>query len=216
MLNSDLTRGRCSARDLKLLIVDEAHRALGDYAYCKAVRELVSAGAQTRIVALSATPGSDIQSVKKIIQNLCISHIELRQEDSPDILPYTHKRTIDKFVIKVGDDVTNVKNKLLSVIEIYTKKLSAAKAVTKGHQPANYSKFKLIMWRDQWRQNPPAEANKQVQGQVEVSQQSTFSLKLLSYFLLSGGLCHGSHFVPRTGAAGEAGTEKSLQDLHQN
>ena len=77
MLNSDLTRGRCSARDLKLLIVDEAHRALGDYAYCKAVRELVSAGAQTRIVALSATPGSDIQSVKKIIQNLCISHIEL-------------------------------------------------------------------------------------------------------------------------------------------
>lgn len=106
MLNSDLTRGRCSAGQIKLLIVDEAHRALGNYAYCTAVRELVRAGTQARIVALSATPGSDIPSVKQMIQNLCISHIELRQEDSPDIVPYTHKRTIEKIVIKIGEDVS--------------------------------------------------------------------------------------------------------------
>ena len=68
MLNSDLTRGRCAASQIKLLIVDEAHRALGSYAYCTAVRELVRAKTQTRIVALSATPGSDIPSVKQMIQ----------------------------------------------------------------------------------------------------------------------------------------------------
>ena len=169
VLNSDLTRGRCSARDIKLLIVDEAHRALGNYAYCTAVRELVRAGAQTRIVALSATPGSDIPSVKKIIQNLCISHIELRQEDSPDILPYTHKRSIEKIVINIGEDVNQVKQKLLSVIEIYTKKLSAAQAVRRGHMPTTYSKWALLQAREEWRQVPPQGASNSLKGQVEVS-----------------------------------------------
>ena len=102
-----------------------------------------------------------------IFQNLCISHIELRQEDSPDIVPYTHKRTIEKIVIKIGEDVSFVKSKLMAVIEIYTKKLSAAKAVNKGHSPSNYSKFAMLQARDAWRQAPPVEVTKNVKGQVE-------------------------------------------------
>ena len=198
VLNSDLTRGRCSAGDVKLLIVDEAHRALGDYAYCKAVRELVRAGAMTRIVALSATPGSDISSVKKMIQNLCISHIEIRQEDSPDIVPYTHKRTIDKIVIKISKDVNNIKLKLMSVLEIYTKKLSAAQAVTKGHLPSSYSKWILINCRDQWRQAPAAGASKAVQGVVEADFATALNLYSGLELLLKQGLRSVYNFYTKT------------------
>ena len=102
-----------------------------------------------------------------IIQNLCISHIELRQEDSPDIVPYTHKRTIEKIVIKIGEDVSFVKSKLMAVIEIYTKKLSAAKAVSRGHLPSNYSRYSMLQARDAWRQAPPDGVTKSVKGQVE-------------------------------------------------
>ena len=40
MVSNDLSRGLFPARDLRLLVVDEAHRAQGDYAYCHVVREL--------------------------------------------------------------------------------------------------------------------------------------------------------------------------------
>ena len=90
-MSNDLSRGLFPAKDVKLLIVDEAHRAQGDYAYCQVVKELVRSEAMTRIVALSATPGTDIQAVRAMLQNLKISKIELRNEESPDIVKYTHQ-----------------------------------------------------------------------------------------------------------------------------
>ena len=168
VMSNDLSRGLFPAKEVKLLIVDEAHKAQGDYAYCQVVREIVRSEAQTRIVALSATPGTDIPSVKAMLQNLCISHIELRHEESPDIVPYTHNRTVDKIVVPMDQEILSIKQKLLGVIEIYTKKLSTAKAVRNGHNPSKYTKFGLINNRNEWRQNPPAGMNNSFSGQVEV------------------------------------------------
>jgi Fanconi anemia group M protein len=53
VMSNDLSRGLFPARDVKLLIVDEAHKALGDYAYCLVARELARSGTMVRIVALS-------------------------------------------------------------------------------------------------------------------------------------------------------------------
>ncbi|KAJ1425701.1 hypothetical protein B484DRAFT_397828 [Ochromonadaceae sp. CCMP2298] len=36
-----------------------------------------------RVVALSATPGSDAKKVQSVLSNLQIAHIELRAEDDP-------------------------------------------------------------------------------------------------------------------------------------
>ena len=55
----------------------------------------------------------------------------------------------------------------MAIIEIYTKKLSAAKAVSKGHLPSSYNKFSLLQAREAWRQAPPVGATKSLQGQVE-------------------------------------------------
>ena len=90
-MSNDLSRGLFPAQHVKLVVVDEAHRAQGDYAYCKVVKELIRSKATFRVLALSATPGSDVNAVRLAIQNLNISHIELRHEESPDIVPYTHE-----------------------------------------------------------------------------------------------------------------------------
>ena len=54
------------------------------------------------MLALSATPGTDIQAVRAMLQNLKISRIELRNEESPDIVKYTHQRKIEKVVVGLG------------------------------------------------------------------------------------------------------------------
>jgi Fanconi anemia group M protein len=42
VMSNDLSRGLFPANHVKLLVVDEAHRAQGDYAYCLVVRELLN------------------------------------------------------------------------------------------------------------------------------------------------------------------------------
>lgn len=34
---NDLSRGACPAAEIKCLVIDEAHRALGNYAYCQVI-----------------------------------------------------------------------------------------------------------------------------------------------------------------------------------
>ena len=167
-MSNDLSRGLFPARDVKLLIVDEAHRAQGEYAYCQVVNEMVRAKAVTRIVALSATPGTDIPKIKEMLQSLQISHIEMRKEDSPDIIPYTHNRIVDKIVVKLSPEILSVRQKLYSVMEIYLKRLSQNRAIRNGHSPTSYTKYVLLTNRTEWRQNPPANAPSYVRGMVEV------------------------------------------------
>ena len=72
--------------------VDEAHRATGDYAYTRVIRYLTKKDAHFRVLALTATPGSTLKAVQAVVDSLLISHIEIRDEDSPDLKAYTFKR----------------------------------------------------------------------------------------------------------------------------
>ena len=93
-------------------------RAQGEYAYCQVVREMQRSKTDFRVVALSATPGTDITAVRLMLQNLLISNIELRSEDSPDIVPYTFQRTIEKIVVPMGKELEVVRQKFLTILEV--------------------------------------------------------------------------------------------------
>ncbi|EPY82390.1 Fanconi anemia group M protein [Camelus ferus] len=43
-------------------------------------------------------------AVQQVITNLLIGQIELRSEDSSDILPYSHERRVEKIVVPLGDE----------------------------------------------------------------------------------------------------------------
>lgn len=60
VLTNDISRGACPANEIKCLVLDEAHKALGNYAYVQVVQELFKYGAVFRVLALSATPGNTL------------------------------------------------------------------------------------------------------------------------------------------------------------
>jgi Fanconi anemia group M protein len=93
--HNDLKGGACPAEALVALVLDEAHRATGAYAYVTAVRHLAEAGVRVRILALSATPGTTVDAVQEVLRNLCIGAVEYRSEDDADVAPYTHRRVVD-------------------------------------------------------------------------------------------------------------------------
>ena len=48
-------------KKLKIKKIDEAHRATGKYSYCQVIKYLDATNVGFRILALSATPGNDIE-----------------------------------------------------------------------------------------------------------------------------------------------------------
>lgn len=54
------------------LVIDEAHKAQGSYSYCIAVRAIAASSRHFRVLALSATPGSDLPSIQNV---LCFYYI---------------------------------------------------------------------------------------------------------------------------------------------
>ncbi|XP_064098782.1 Fanconi anemia group M protein homolog isoform X2 [Macrobrachium nipponense] len=187
VLTNDFARGACPAELIKCLVLDEAHRALGNHAYCQVMRELRERRCEFRVLALSATPGSDIAAVKQVLTNLLISHIELRSEDSPDITPYSHHRNIEKIVVPLGEELTNTKNRFLNILRVYVDRLLELRVLfTKD--ATTLSKFQLLQARDAFRQNPPENLPRHRFGAVE----GLFALCVTLYHAFDLMLLHGA------------------------
>ena len=107
-ITNDLKTGICDPKRLVLLVVDEAHRATGNYAYVEVVKFLRRFNPSFRVLALTATPGASIESVQEVIDGLGISRVEIRTEESLDIRQYVHSRKIDTVLFESSDEMTMV------------------------------------------------------------------------------------------------------------
>ncbi|XP_029413289.1 Fanconi anemia group M protein isoform X2 [Nannospalax galili] len=163
---NDLTRGVCPAADIRCLVVDEAHKALGNYAYCQVVRELVKYTNHFRILALSATPGSDIKAVQQVITNLLIGKIELCSEDSPDILPYSHERRVEKIIVPLGKELVAIQKTYVQILETFASSLIEKNVLMRRDIPS-LTKYQIILARDQFRKNPSPNIKGIQQGVIE-------------------------------------------------
>ena len=95
VLENDLKNQNCDPESIVCIIIDEAHRATGNYAYVKIVKQLSAYSSSFRVVALSATPGKSNREVQKVIDNLKISKIEVRSEEDSDVAMYTHMKQVE-------------------------------------------------------------------------------------------------------------------------
>ncbi len=87
-LENDLVGSKISLKDVSLLVFDEAHRATGDYSYVFIADRYKKEATHERILALTASPGSDKESIEQVCKVLHIEEIESRSAESSDVKPY--------------------------------------------------------------------------------------------------------------------------------
>ncbi|XP_043998013.1 Fanconi anemia group M protein isoform X2 [Gambusia affinis] len=219
---NDLSRETCPAKEIKCVVIDEAHKALGNHAYCQVIRQLSSQTLQFRVLALSATPGGDAKSVQSVISNLLISHIELRSEESPDIQAHSHQRSVEKVVVPLGEKLSGHQARYLQVLEKFMSRLVQNRVM--GHQDLRtLSKYQLILARDQFRKNPPPHIKGSHQGVLEGDFALCISLYhgyellvqmgLRSLFFYLQGIMDGSREMSR--AKNELQRTPAFMDLYQ-
>ena len=87
-----------------------------------------------------------------MINNLLISCIELRTDESIDVLPYTHQRKVEKYVLKLDGVIGEINMKFLSILNGIVRKLYSHKAVY-TEDAKKLSKFQLIKVSSVFSQN---------------------------------------------------------------
>ncbi len=107
---NDLLRRLFLPEDFSLLVIDEAHRATGDYAYVWLAKQFNKYS--TKILALTASPASEKEKLDEVRTNLCIEKIEVRTEENEDVKPYIKKKEIRRIEINLSEDYLLIKSTL--------------------------------------------------------------------------------------------------------
>jgi len=108
-LENDVINRRVKLEEVSLLIFDEAHHATGEYAYVWLAQQYEKSSSKARILALTASPGSDLEKVKEICNNLRIEKVEVRTEKDPDVKPYVQDVKVNWIEVPFPIPFQNIK-----------------------------------------------------------------------------------------------------------
>ncbi|HJT09761.1 MAG TPA: helicase-related protein [Candidatus Nitrosotalea sp.] len=108
IVKNDLDRQLVPVSQFALIIFDEAHRAVGDYAYAGiAVR---FSDSNIRVMGMTATLPSEREKASEILKILKISSIAQRTEESPDVEPYVQQTDTQWISVELPDEMKQIQS----------------------------------------------------------------------------------------------------------
>lgn len=123
-LENDIISGRITFKDVSLLGVDEAHRAVGDYSYVWIAKQYQKTARYPRIIAMTASPGSDLESITEVCGNLSIEDIEIRTYEDEDVKPYIQEIDVQWIKVDLTPELVKIQKFLK---DCYLSKIEEAK-----------------------------------------------------------------------------------------
>jgi len=112
---NDLDRQLVSPEQFSLLIVDEAHRTIGDYAYSGIAERFRNTN--VRIIGMTATLPSEKEKATEILQTLKITSIAQRTEDSPDVKPYVQQTDTQWITVELPAEMKEIQACIRAALE---------------------------------------------------------------------------------------------------
>ena len=148
-LINDLKTGICDPKRLVLIVVDEAHRATGSYAYVEVVKFVKRFNESFRVLALTATPGGKIENVQAVIDGLTISRVEIRTEDSLDIRQFVYARKVETKLFDNSPEMEMILDLFAKALQPAVDKLTGLNAYW-SKDPLSLTPFGCTKARERW------------------------------------------------------------------
>ncbi len=120
---NDLKQERVPLDQVQLIVFDEAHRAVGNYAYVAVAEQYKPLG--HLVLGMTASPGSQREKVKEVCQNLGIENIEVRTEHDPDVIKYVQDVHIQFIEVDLPPELRRATTVLGSLYEECLRELVA-------------------------------------------------------------------------------------------
>jgi ERCC4-related helicase len=119
-IRNDLQNGKLSLSDFSLLVFDEAHHAIGGYAYPYIAKKYTEQAEEPRILALSASPGASHEKIREICENLGVEAVDVRSEKDTDVMPYVKQKEVLQLKVALPPSFIAIRE---LITKVYEKKL---------------------------------------------------------------------------------------------
>eukprot|EP00736_Rhodelphis_marinus_P012623 Rmarinus@m.18689 len=192
-IEHDIQRGICDVKHVVLLVIDEAHRASGNYAFVKITNHIRRVHNDFRVLALTATPGANQQAVQGVISNLLISHMDFYDDNDPVLQAHSHERVVEEAVISADETLRQLQSLHQSLINLPLQQLHHLGVISKASSEAN-NRFRLLhIWKE-FRTNPPQHVSREQVGQALALFSLTLTLQYAADLLANQGVrCFQNH-----------------------
>lgn len=130
VIRNDLEAGRITLDDVSLIVFDETHRAVGDYAYVNIGD--VYKEKNGLVMGITASPGSSAKKILEVCENVGITNVEIRTEYDPDVVNYVHEISLDWLKVDVPEELRFVIELLNKAKDDQVKKLRGWGYLKKG------------------------------------------------------------------------------------
>lgn len=125
VVRNDLLSGLLDLKGFGLLVFDECHRSVKEYAYTEVAASYVKSSPYPLILGMTASPGSDIDRVMNVCESLAIEHVEYRSDEDPDVRPYINPVTVEGRTIKLPLQYQPVRDILRGMLDTRIRTLRA-------------------------------------------------------------------------------------------
>ncbi|MGV8143115.1 MAG: DEAD/DEAH box helicase [Methanothermobacter sp.] len=116
-VESDIIADRYSLDDVSLLIFDECHRGIGNYAYVFLANRYMSQAKDPLILGLTASPGGEEDKIDSVCENLFIKEVMIKTEDDVDVKPYFKPIEIKWVMVELDEKQKKIKSYLEKVLK---------------------------------------------------------------------------------------------------
>jgi Fanconi anemia group M protein len=89
VVRNDLKSGRVDINSFSLIVFDEVHRAIGDYAYSFIAEK--AKNTRALLVGFTASPSSERRKIEEICSKLGIENIDIRTESDEEVREYVNE-----------------------------------------------------------------------------------------------------------------------------
>lgn len=153
-IRNDIQEERLNVSTFRLMVFDEAQRAVKKYAYTYIASAYQEQTDHLRILGLTASPGSSEARIQRICENLSIESVEIRKRSDEALRPYVAQVDVEWQHIHLPPKFQTVKETLEKYYEKEIEFLRDKGFITSTPVP----KMKLIQIQQQVRQRLNDEA----------------------------------------------------------
>jgi Fanconi anemia group M protein len=110
---NDLAQGRYDLKEVGLIVFDEAHHAVGKYAYVAiAARFQAERPKGARLLGLTASPGGKDERIEEVVGALGVARIEARSRDDEGVKEYVQPVAIDYRWVQLPPEMQRIQEAL--------------------------------------------------------------------------------------------------------
>ncbi len=117
VIENDLLTKRINLEDVSHITFDEAHRAVGNYAYTFIAEKYFESAKNPHVLGITASPGSSDEKIAEVCQALHVENVAVKTEKDRDVRPYVQEKEIEWLQVLLPAEMAEIRGYLEKILD---------------------------------------------------------------------------------------------------